>query len=138
MIIGYLLILHFISDFVLQSRRVAVEKSTRFNVLLEHLGVIGLVFAIGMAPFTINGMLKPVETLSFAGLNILAHGLIDWNIWRIYKKFTAWQIAKGNREDLLPSDTYEYWKDHYFYLTIGFDQLLHALTLVLLLKLYIN
>ena len=28
---------------------------------------------------------------------------------------------------------YKYWEDHWFYTTIGFDQLLHSATIILLL-----
>lgn len=65
------LIVHFIADFLLQSREMGKRKSSESKYLLAHL-------AIQFACFALFG-------LKFAFYNALVHGIIDWNIWRIYK-----------------------------------------------------
>jgi hypothetical protein len=125
--IAYLLFLHFVSDFILQTRYMATNKSIRVSVLLEHLAIIGLTFVIGLSPLT--GLLRAT---AYTGINIVIHGLIDWNIWNVYKYWV------GRRLGTKRLDGFRYWEDHLFYVTIGFDQLLHALTLVLFAPLLFN
>jgi hypothetical protein len=105
-----LLIIHFISDFLLQRRWVAKNKSSDGMAMAEHISIIFCCFLYW----------GPV----FAGLNALIHMIIDKNIWNAYK----WFRRKEDKE------TFKYWEDHLFYSTIGFDQLLHVLTLVVLAK----
>ena len=103
------LFLHFVGDFLLQSRRMATRKSKHTGALVSHAWVIWLV----MLPFGFY----------FAVANAFLHGLQDHYVWRLYgKRFTR----KGRG--------YHYWNDYWFYATIGFDQFLHAATLVVLLK----
>jgi len=105
-----LLAVHFVSDFLLQRRCVAENKSSDGLAMAEHITIIFISFLYW-------GWM-------FAALNALIHMIIDKNIWTIYK----W-LRRG--ED---KDTFKYWKDSLFYWTIGFDQLLHVSTLVLLLE----
>lgn len=134
--IAKLLLLHFIADFVLQPREMGKKKSQDVKWLLGHLAIQFAIFA----PFT---------SILFALANCAVHGLIDWYIWRGYK----WSVAFRNpvpwhlRVEVEPEPTHQefeatwwlgvkaswkYWEDHLFYTTIGFDQLLHGLTLVVL------
>jgi hypothetical protein len=106
------LALHFLADFVLQPREMGRRKSEDLKWLTGHLAIQFVCFL----PF------GP----AFAGVNAVVHGLIDWHIWRIYK----WSV--GRRYGYVVAAEYPYWNDHYFYLTIGADQLLHAITLVAL------
>jgi hypothetical protein len=116
--VAYLLFLHFVADFVLQSREMGKRKSEYFSVLLEHLGIHGLVFAVGLVPFV-----GWREAITFAGASLVMHGFIDWYVWKLYK----WSVYR--RMGYVSAD-WAYWDDHGFYLTIGFDQLLHGITLV--------
>lgn len=54
--------------------------------------------------------------------------LIDWNIWRGYKRW----VRRSNLEKDFDINKYEYWKDRLFYTTIGFDQFLHYITIIAL------
>lgn len=67
----------------------------------------------------------------FAGLNTAIHGLIDWNIWRIYVRSVAWRRTSENSLKLIEGE-YPYWKDDVFIATFGLDQLLHFLTITIL------
>jgi len=103
-----LIIVHFISDFLLQRRVVGVNKSSNWLAMAEHICIIFLCFL----PFGVE----------FAACNALIHMLIDKNIWTIYKYIRRDENKK----------TFKYWEDHLFYSTIGFDQLLHIATLIFL------
>lgn len=119
----YLCILHFISDFILQSREMGTKKSEQVVWLLRHLIYIQMVFTFGLAPLLFTG-LSGEKYLLFLVLNTIIHGIIDWNIWKLYKLSVLYRFI--NR------DNFKYWEDHLFYTTIGFDQLLHISTLIFL------
>jgi hypothetical protein len=126
--IALLLMTHFVADFILQSREMGKKKSSEPEWLLKHLLIQYFAFFIVLS-FT-DG-----HYFWFALLNTLIHGVIDWNIWNLYKLYAYKAIAKNPQHPLLtnnPAEPWKYWEDHWFYTTIGFDQLLHMLTLVLL------
>lgn len=81
-------------------------------------------------------IVSPINAILFATANAVIHGIIDWNIWRGYK-YTV-KIWMQNNPDhqatkhYLKTGEFKFWEDHVFFTTIGLDQLLHGLTLVLL------
>jgi hypothetical protein len=137
--LAVLLVCHFIADFVLQSREMGKNKSSNFSVLCQHITIQFYVILFGLA--VVPG-LSLEQAFLVALFNALVHGLIDWNIWRGYKQCVYFRIKKNNSHPLIirsaladVDDTkngWMYWEDHYFYLTIGLDQLLHGLTLIAL------
>lgn len=137
MLIAYALFLHFVADFVLQSRDMGKRKSIEFKVLLDHCSIQWLTIFLGLSivmPF--------YDAAAISILNALIHGVIDWNIWRIYKWNAEQRIVKSvkpqdlhNLKDIRAN--FKYWEDHMFYCTIGADQLLHSLTLIGLITLIV-
>lgn len=142
------LVLHFIADFLLQSRDMGKNKSSQFPVLLQHIGIQFGVMALGLML-----VLSPLTAIAVSALNAAIHGVIDWHIWRGYKAFAFFRLRKqaavaatGEPDWNIPyeerfsknfaslSKNFQYWEDHWFYATIGFDQLLHAVTIILALK----
>lgn len=126
-----LICLHFVADFLLQSREMGKKKSEEVKWLSYHLLIQFLIFV----PFT---------GWRFSLVNALIHGLIDWNIWKLYK-YSVFRrcIADDLRSlkehpDRFTGSSYsklkvfKYWEDHLFYSTIGLDQSLHMMTLYLL------
>jgi hypothetical protein len=104
------------------------KKSSEPGYLAAHLGIQFVAFLLVLIPFT-------ERALYFSFANMVIHGLIDWNLWRLYKAYAFRAIAKNPQHPLLtgnPTEPWKYWEDHWFYTTIGFDQLLHMLTLMLL------
>lgn len=123
-VLGCLFIFHYIADFVLQSREMGTKKSQDLNWLGGHLFVQFWVFFFGlMYQFHINAFY-------FASINMLIHGVIDWYIWRGYKYTVYYRLKRDNKLDTAAQ--WQYWQDHLFYTTIGLDQLLHGLTLIVL------
>jgi len=112
-----LILIHITFDFLLQSRETATNKSIHFKHLANHL----VTLAVGLILFTI---LSHRYTLSqafiYVNLNLIAHGLIDWNIWRLYK----YTIVKRYLDVDM---SFKYWEDRMFYNFIALDQGLHAL-----------
>jgi hypothetical protein len=120
------------------------KKSIELPWLYKHLTIQYSVFFIGLIFF-----IGPVNALLFSVWNIVAHGIIDWNIWKLYKlsvykrlvaeanefknislkEKEAWIVESGKN--------WQYWEDHWFYATIGFDQLLHAITIILLFMFFL-
>lgn len=146
LLLGWMMILHFIADFLFQSREMGQKKSSEFRWLFKHLTIQWLFFAFGLVYFV-----GPVVAISFATLNCIAHGVIDWYIWRGYKLFTHNRLVKESHQAAymngnlnIPYEvrqkekydeklaSFKYWEDHWFYSTIGLDQLLHGLTIVAL------
>ena len=128
MILIYMFFLHFIADFALQSREMGKNKSKKVEFLIKHCLIQGVVFFVGLLP------LYGTLAAPFAIINMLIHGAIDWHIWRLYMVSVLYRqfdkkIPWKDRPKLV-SKKYPFWEDHYFYLTIGFDQFLHMTTLV--------
>lgn len=139
-VIALLLVTHFIADFVLQSRDMGKKKSSEPFYLFAHLIIQFLAFLLAVA------FISPGVAVWFAFTNAAIHGVIDWNLWRLYKasaymrilkivakKYGMWSQPPENDPNVKAEiAAWQYWEDHLFYTTIGFDQLLHGLTLVTL------
>lgn len=111
-----LILTHIIFDFVLQSRTIATNKSSSLKYLIPHLVIL---FA-GLVIFTIlSGRYNPNQRILFIFGNIVLHGLIDWNIWNLYKFITIKRFPKVD-------SSFKYYEDGLFYDFIAFDQGLHA------------
>lgn len=125
-----LIVFHIIFDFVLQDREMAKNKSSSFKYLGPHLYIlfVGLVIFVAVS----NIYTGPQGFIFIFG-NVLAHGLIDWNIWKLYKAYTHRQIKKNKRLTLVQDccgESYKYWSDSMFYNFIAIDQGLHGLCYV--------
>lgn len=117
----YLFTLHFVADFMLQSREIGRKKTKEIDYLLLHgIGVL-YTFAAAWYIFGIGGW-------ELALVNSVIHMIIDANIWRLYY-FTVWW-----RNPYVTPSRWKYWEDYWFYFTIGLDQLLHIITILLLVE----
>jgi Protein of unknown function (DUF3307) len=135
--IAILLCLHFVADFLLQTREMGKKKSEDFDVLVQHVIIQFFVVYLGGVFF-----MDPSVALRLSLLNMIIHGVIDWNIWRGYKLVIHKRLVKESEAEFKAKKTtseklyarkvkgFKFWEDHLFYTTIGFDQLLHALTLI--------
>jgi L-lactate permease len=145
------LLAHFVADFLLQDREMGKNKSEKISVLAQHVAVNVFVTTIFLVPFV--GLEK---ALIFSSLNGLVHGFVDWNIWRSYKAYAmrkikedAQAMAKKKHLTLVGKSkeevymekvaflmearsNFKFWEDHWFYVTMGADQFLHTVTIVVL------
>lgn len=103
-LIIYLLFLHWLADFVLQSDYIAQNKSKNNKALSFHCVVYYLVFLFGTLNFW------------FA----LGLGLIHFPVDYITSRLNAKLYKAG--------------KNHEFFVSIGFDQFIHMVTILLLGK----
>ena len=110
----WLLAAHFIADFLLQSSDMAQRKSKEPLVLFAHCAVHWLVFLCVAWTF-----LPYHAALVLASLTASLHGIVDWNIWRAYRR---WREPAGPE--------FRWWEDHWFYVVIGADQFLHGASII--------
>lgn len=96
-----LLVTHFVGDFLLQSDWMALNKSKRWDALFVHVSVYTTCF------------LWVPHLDAFFFLTFASHFLTD----AITSRLTA-RLWQANER-------------HWFFVTIGFDQLIHATTLAL-------
>lgn len=122
-ILIWMVVLHFISDFLLQSREMGQKKSSELKWLLKHICIIFSVFLVGL--ITVYSAF-----LKFSLLNAIIHMVIDANTWKFYK------LSVIKRNPTATTETWKYWNDPWFYHTIGLDQTLHILTIIVLWSLY--
>lgn len=108
----YLLVLHYIGDFVLQSYSMSVNKSKSNKALGTHVGIYTVVLFIGSPPLAIGLMIPNGQLVIFWVLgNGLAHFATDYVTSRINARLWAAKRVHG------------------FFVSIGADQLIHSLTL---------
>lgn len=113
---------HYISDFWLQSKNMAEKKSTNIYWLLTHCIVYGiglfliLFFGNTLSFINVNGY---IELIVFSVLNVIIHFFVDYVTSRITSKL------------------YNKKKYRMFFNVIGFDQLIHTMTLLISFN-YIN
>lgn len=116
-LVAWCFFLHWVGDFLLQSREMATKKSSEFIWLFRHISIIFIVFILG------------TQNLKFALFNALIHALIDGAIWNFYKFVQEPEIEYSRLE----KREFRFWEDHLFWTFLGTDQLLHGLTIIGLL-----
>lgn len=110
-----ILLLHWLGDFVFQSDRIATGKSKDFSILMEHIGVYGFVFVAGLGTFQGLDFFHMKDWGGFLLVTLMLHLIIDY----FTSKINAWLYLRSR---------------HWFFTMIGFDQLLHMISLILALE----
>lgn len=106
--IVYLLVIHFLADFGLQTHDQATNKSSSNKWLFYHVGVYSLIWLIAMYGYTDMFLFS----LCFAVITFIFHYITDYITSRLSKQFFS-------VEDY-----------HNGFVVIGFDQLLHTNQLI--------
>jgi len=115
-IVLIILIVHWIADFILQTDKQAKGKSKNWNDLLDHTTKYSVVW---IPAIVLLCYLQGIELTSikipflFFGITLVCHTITDY--------FTS----------RLNSKLWEQGKVHNFFVSIGFDQLLHYFQLLL-------
>jgi hypothetical protein len=112
-LIYVLLVAHFVADFVCQTDWMAQNKSKRWDALALHVAVYGAAVLAVLAPLGLFGVIADPGTVGWVWLavNLCAHFVQDAITSRINSRL--WQAKEV----------------HWFFVSIGFDQLLHYVTL---------
>lgn len=106
-----LMFAHWVGDFICQTNWMAANKSKEWKPLLVHVSIYSLVLSIA-AFYIADWRLVPL----FLAVNFGLHLGIDYITSRISSYF-------NKKKDM-----------HKFFITIGFDQYLHFLSLALTMK----
>lgn len=104
-----LLAFHWLADFVLQSRWMSVNKSKRIDALAIHVAIYTSILLVGSG--LTFGVRQIAPLLLFVGVNGLLHFATDFVTSRITSRL--WQQQR----------------EHDFFVVVGFDQLIHQVTL---------
>jgi hypothetical protein len=135
-IVYALLVGHFVADFVCQSDWMAVNKSKRIEALCAHVIVYTAVLCMFAVPF--SGGFWP--WMAFGMVNGIAHFVQDAITSRLTSRLWFFKMAPGiwaQADYTVPKHGRELvnpWvpgvgNRHWFFVAIGFDQLLHYVTL---------
>ena len=108
-----IIVIHWIADFVLQTDKQAKGKSKNWNDLLEHTGDYSLLWTTIAMFYTIISLNTSWNWLLFGLITFIAHTITDYFTSRLNSKL--W--AKG--------------QTHNFFVSVGFDQILHYIQLFL-------
>lgn len=119
-----ILFIHFVADFLFQSRQMGVKKSRNIYWLVAHIYVYSIITFLGWIFFFNLNLKMSFELIS---LTVFSHFLTDYITSKISSKF----YLKSKKSKSLKESKYFEWL---FWSTIGFDQLIHAITLILTFK----
>ena len=105
----YIMFSHFVADFICQTHEMAINKYNSLNHLMQHIGAYTAVLFLFMWP-----ILGLEQAFAFAAINGTIHLIVDF----FTSKLTHYFFDK---------------KDfHNGFVIIGFDQLIHVSTLLIL------
>lgn len=124
-----LLVTHFIGDFLLQSDWMALNKNKKLSALVSHVSVYSLCFLPWGWKFVL--------------VTFVLHYWVDYYTSRVTSKLwfmkpTINVYQRGVGTELVSYQTYEVISEyrHWFFVAIGFDQLIHYFTLAATLKVF--
>lgn len=135
----FLVLAHFVGDFLLQSDWMALNKGKRWDALALHVAVYMQPFFLLLAFLGLDGW----SAASWFVFNGVAHFLADAITSRInarlwFLKMTpavkSWRVLDGDARSGVQQEQTAYWVDdtgtrHWFFVGIGFDQTIHFVTL---------
>ena len=115
-----ILLLHWVADFLLQTDQQAVNKSKSMYHLLDHTLTYSLLWFLPVSIFALVTGHRTEEALllglKFSAITFVAHTITDFFTSRLNAKLWA-------KKDM-----------HYFFVSVGFDQILHYVQLILTVK----
>ncbi len=106
-----ILFVHWVGDFVIQTDQQAKDKSSKMSALLSHTFTYSIMFFWVAVPLALY-YTEP-KWLLFMPITFIAHTITDYYTSRVNKQL------------------YEAGKSHEFFVSIGFDQLLHFAQLLI-------
>lgn len=125
-----LLVLHYVADFLLQTRKMGQNKSKSLMWLSIHVGVylIALLsFGLLFGHYVVQDPNDMYPIFEYCLLNATLHWLTDFGTSKLSGYFYMKYVAYKQKDEDAIADRYQY----KFWATIGFDQLVHGVTLLL-------
>ena len=124
-----ILIVHFIGDFLLQTRSMGLNKGKSIMWLSMHVGVYLialLTFGIAFSGYVIDdGNLIPI--VKWCLLNAVIHWITDF----VTSKASGFCYLKMMKAEENGKEGLKHFWQYHFWSVIGFDQLLHASALLI-------
>jgi hypothetical protein len=122
-----LIIIHFVADWLLQSDKMAINKSKSVYWLTIHVLVYTVILLLGTiiinwTPLSAQPVLVLNAILSYVVLNSTLHWATDF----FTSKINAWIFQKGEKHR------------HWFFVCIGADQVIHYTCLLLTYEYFFN
>lgn len=116
-IILWMMLIHWVADFVMQSNEDAINKNKSIRHLTNHINDYISVWFIAFAILLIREDVGIIFTISFLVITYIAHWITDY----FTSKLVTYYFSNKN--------------NHNGFVVIGFDQILHYLQLFLTYKL---
>jgi len=123
-IVFAILIIHWFADFVLQTDKQAKGKSKNWNDLLEHTTFYSLVWIMPMA-----FLLPSNYILVFWFITFICHTITDYFTSRLNSKLAPERQYLLSHPHLSNYFIFKNENWHNFFVSIGFDQILHYVQL---------
>ncbi len=106
---------HFLGDWILQPRKIAINKSKKISILFLHVVIVSLCLF-----FALSIKFSITESMPLIITNGLSHALLDWYGWNFYKHYFSNLSIE------------EHFSNYWFYFTIAIDQFIHLSIIFLL------
>jgi len=110
-----IVVMHWIADFVFQAEKWSLGKSKELASLLKHTVTYSVLWYLPVSIMTGDW----INSIAFVGITFVAHTMTDYFTSRVVSK----KFAKGYYGSPIPNFG--------AFSTIGFDQILHYLQLIL-------
>lgn len=127
-----LLVAHFVADFLCQTDWMALNKSKRWDALALHVGVYAVVLVLVLAVAGYDWSPAASRGLAlFVWVNAAAHFVQDAITSRINARLWFFRPTYCGGRGPVPVPHFEAagGNRHWFFVAIGFDQLLHYVVL---------
>ena len=141
----WLLFLHWVGDYVLQSNDLALRKADDAIALIHHVVIVALALFVGVLPLGVMGLVGWNLLVQFVGVNYVAHLVTDYLTSKVNK--WLWFVDTEPRGRNIPTGDYASFpfyakfdmeKRHWFFVSLGFDQFLHQLVLLVSASYYLR
>jgi hypothetical protein len=141
----WLLFLHWLADYVLQSNDLALRKADDVLALVHHVAIVALTLFVGSLPLAVIELVTWNAVLQFVSVNFTAHLVTDYVtskvnrwLWFVDTEPRPRAIASGDYGSFPFYARFNTEKRHWFFVGLGFDQLLHHVVLLITASYYLR
>lgn len=120
----FLLVIHYIADFLCQTREMATKKSVSIKWLTYHVLTYTLVLAFSMSTYMLAFKTSPSSIITMIWVFTLVNGALHWVTDYLTSKASSYFYKQENMFG--------------FFSIIGLDQLIHGITILLTFNYFLN